>query len=341
MRLFYNSSNTNFGDHLNAWLWPRLIPEMLERDDDTTLIAVGSLLQADISRLPGHKIIFGTGSGYGNPPSPEIAKSWSTYAVRGPLTAELYGFEPRTAITDGAWLINRLPEYATEVEKGEEVVFIPHWSSAQFGQWETVCASAGLSYIDPLDDGPSILNRIAKARLAIVESLHGAIFADYFGTPWIPVSSASRILHFKWEDWCRSLDLPYRSLPLPPSDFVDHLLQRQSPSHDMPELRHRDLPPLTAAYTPIAKKNRATLAYRSKTRAKAYLRTARNRVLDHLRRHRETAFLRGWNDEHRKKLADYLSQITEQEAFLSDRRIRQQRIDQLNAAFDTFVSDWK
>ena len=65
MKLFYyKDPGGNFGDDLNAWLWPRLIPELLDDRDDTLFVGIGSILDRRIPQEP-RKIVFGTGVGYG------------------------------------------------------------------------------------------------------------------------------------------------------------------------------------------------------------------------------------------------------------------------------------
>ena len=336
MRVFFNRANTNFGDHLNDWLWPRLIPEMLEIKDDRVLVGVGSLLKADLERVPGRKIIFGTGSGYGVPPTPDVAARWDIHAVRGPLTASQFGLSDDKAITDGAWLIDLLPEYATLPDRGTEAGVVPHWTSAALGNWQGAVEAAGMTYIDPLDDGPSILDRIARARLAVVESLHGAIFADYFRTPWVPVSSTTRVLHYKWVDWCRSLDLEYHPLPLPPSDAVDFLTQGRRPNRAMPEITPIPIPDARLTMKPAAGVRAAGAGYKAKMRVKAGLRGIRDGGLDMLRARRDIGPLKGWNAGYRDDLVAYLERIQTAEPFLSGDGIRAQRLDQLKAAFEAF-----
>ncbi|WP_298431280.1 exov-like protein [uncultured Jannaschia sp.] len=318
MRLFYNATSTNFGDHINSWLWPRLIPELLAREDDEVLVGVGSLLKSDLDRVPGEKHIFGTGSGYGPPPPPETARGWNVHCVRGPLTARHYGLEPQAAVTDGAWLIGQLPEWQGTFDTGGEVLFIPHWTSAAYGNWAPVCAMAGLTYVDPLDDGPSILRRIAAARLVVTESLHGAIFADYFRTPWAPVASANRVLHFKWVDWCMSIGVPYETRALPPSDLVDALIQRVRPSREMPSPDPRAYTADDFPYAPAAAVSDAGAAYRLKTRAKGVARGVRGRVLDGLRARRDGLGMGAWNRGYREEVAGYLGTLAGCDGMLSE-----------------------
>ena len=163
MQPFYYTVSTNFGDHMNSWLWPELIPDMLEREDDMRLVGVGSLLSRNLDLVPGRKVIFGTGSGYSSPPSPEQAKAWRIYCVRGPLTAGLMGLDPALAVTDGAWLINRIPRYAALPTDRRGTVFVPHWTSAKFGNWAQVCAAADVGYIDPLWDCDRVCSRTSRS----------------------------------------------------------------------------------------------------------------------------------------------------------------------------------
>ncbi|WP_210528023.1 exov-like protein [Rubellimicrobium arenae] len=339
MRLFYNATTTNFGDHINSWLWPRLIPELIDREEGDVLVGIGSLLKADLDRMPGRKVIFGTGSGYGNPPPPRAAQKWQVYGVRGPLTARMFGLPDSAAITDGAWLVDHLPEFNTPKAKGQDVVFVPHWTSAAYGNWKPAVEMAGMKYIDPLDDGPSVLSRIATARLAVVESLHGAIFADYFRTPWIAVSSPGRVLHFKWLDWAMSLGLDYRSYQLPASDMIDFLTQGQTPSHEMPRIAARSFTPDQFRYEVVAQRHNASLAYRSKIKAKGVLRAGRARVLAELRKHRDGIGMGRWNEAHRDALAEYLTRLAMVEGTLSHDAVRANRLARLAEALHNLRRD--
>lgn len=52
-----------------------------------------------------------------------------------------------------------------------------------------------------------MIRKLAAAPLVITESMHGAILADAFGTPWKAVSISHRFNAEKWHDWADSLDL--------------------------------------------------------------------------------------------------------------------------------------
>lgn len=311
------------------------MPDLMGVQDDLVLIGVGSLLKADINRIAGRKVIFGAGSGYGNPPVAEAVKEWDIYAVRGPLTAKNFGLDPSLAITDSAWIINQLEEYA-EVEhyNKEGVLFIPHWTSAEFGNWKPICEMAGVEFINPLDDCDTILKKIAGARLTITESLHGAIFSDYFRTPWVPVSSPRRVLHYKWVDWCQSLDMPYKTLPLPFSDWCDFLTAGMKPDKNLPELKEKSYQPEDFSFDFVSGELKNGLAYKMKQKLKGQARGMRDSLLNLARRHRNMPGMASWNKTHQENVASHLSDIAKRDGYLSNPAIRQQRIEQLNTALD-------
>ncbi|AEI96550.1 hypothetical protein [Roseobacter litoralis] len=327
---------------MNSWLWPTLIPQMLEREDDVRLVGVGSLLSRNLDLVLGRKIIFGTGSGYSSPPSPEQAKAWKVYCVRGPLTAGLMGLDPSLAVTDGAWLINQIPQYASLPTDRHGTVFVPHWTSAKFGNWDPVCTAAGVHLVDPLWDCARVFSDIANAELALVESLHGAIIADYYRTPWIPVVSPSRILKFKWLDWCGSLGLDYAPYELPPSDYVDCLIQRTSPNSVNTNIHQIEVPADTYDVVQTAPPPRkAGATYFAKRRLKSRLRTVRNYGIDRLADMRNGKLFSSWNRQHTDRMAAYFTKLQHQSPYLSADDVRSAKIEGLNIALEKMQRDFE
>jgi Polysaccharide pyruvyl transferase len=205
---YYQDSAGNFGDDLNAWLWPRLIPDLLGSDDGVLLVGIGTLLN---NRIPAAstKLIFGSGAGYGA--KPRIDGSWKFLCVRGPLTADALDLPPELAVTDSAALVNRL---APVVEKRHAASFMPHHASKIRAEVDGldlsgICERSGVHYIDPSGEPSSILTEIQASKLVLGEAMHACIVADSLRVPWIPVRLYDHILSFKWWDWCRSLELEY------------------------------------------------------------------------------------------------------------------------------------
>ncbi|MEA3478193.1 MAG: polysaccharide pyruvyl transferase family protein [Bacteroidota bacterium] len=211
MKLYYYKDPIgNFGDELNPWMWNRLLPGFLDEDDSTIFIGIGTLLNDLLPRTP-FKVVFSAGVGYKGFPPP-VDDSWKIYCVRGPLSAQKLGLNKNMAITDGAALLRTMA--IPEVDKKHEVSFVPHlWSRRP--KWGRFCRMLGINYIDPCSSVDEALHEIRSSKLVIAEAMHGAIVADAFRVPWIPVKFHEHILDFKWQDWCMSLGLDCKPVCLP------------------------------------------------------------------------------------------------------------------------------
>ncbi|HTM01980.1 MAG TPA: polysaccharide pyruvyl transferase family protein [Vicinamibacterales bacterium] len=213
MKLFYfrgADGATNFGDELNRYLWPRLLPGVFDRDDGRQFVGIGTLLN---DQLPAASriIVFGSGVGYYGPP--QRTERWSIYCVRGPLSAKALGLDHDAAVTDPATLIVRaaaIPNQSTRTP----YAFMPHWQSEP-DAWKDVCAGAGIGFIDPREEPERVLAAIRSTDVLVTEAMHGAIVADALRIPWVPVRSRPAINTFKWDDWCGSMGLTYRAHELP------------------------------------------------------------------------------------------------------------------------------
>jgi len=214
---YYRDPGGNFGDDLNAWLWPRLIPELLDDRDDTLFVGIGSILDRRIPQEP-RKIVFGTGVGYGL--LPVLDQRWQICCVRGPLTAKALGLPAEVAITDSAALVRTVR--TPPVVKTHIVSFMPHFRTparaASIGtDLADICASLDINYIDPCGEVEDVIDGLASSSKVIAEAMHGAIVADALRVPWVPVQLSGRILNLKWNDWCTSLHLEYRPLRSEPT----------------------------------------------------------------------------------------------------------------------------
>lgn len=223
MKIFYYrrpDGQPNFGDQLNTWLWPRLLPNFFDDDESVQFIGTGTLLNHRLperTRTAQRLIIFSSGAGYEQPLS-TIPSHWDITCVRGPLSANRLKLPREKAITDGGILVRRC--FAATGEKKNAHGFMPHIHHANFADvaWKTICAQVGIKYIDPRWSIEHILQAIGETEVLLAEAMHGAIVADALRTAWIPVITSPRILSFKWQDWCASIDVPYtpwQLLPLP------------------------------------------------------------------------------------------------------------------------------
>ena len=90
MRLYYYEDTANFGDRLNQWLWPRLLPDRWDPDDGIAFSGIGTIINAS---MPASRrwIVFTSGVGYGGPPANFGGDGWTVASVRGPLSAAVLG----------------------------------------------------------------------------------------------------------------------------------------------------------------------------------------------------------------------------------------------------------
>lgn len=213
MKLFYfrgMNGVENFGDELNPWMWPQLLPAAFEEDDGTQFVGIGTVLNGHLPAA-SRTVVFGAGVGYG-PPRRDV--NWTIYCVRGPLSARALGLSVDAAVTDPAALISRLPAQPTTSGARWTHAFMPHWRSEP-DAWRQVCLEAGIGFIDPRWRPDDVLDALQRTDVLIAEALHGAIVADALRIPWVPVRTREGINSFKWEDWCGSLTLAYRPHHLP------------------------------------------------------------------------------------------------------------------------------
>ena len=210
--LYYQDSNGNFGDDLNLWLWPKLMPGVLDDDGRCLFLGIGSILSRRMN-IPARplKLAFGCGVGYGEPP--DIDERWKIYCVRGPLSAAALKLSPSIAVTDAAVLIRRFTPPLQA--KKHRAIFMPHHRSLIRAQIQgvdlrRVCEDAGIFYVDPSVPVEEVLQAIAQTGVVIAEAMHVAIVADAMRVPWIPIRFYDHILDFKWKDWTSSLQLDYQ-----------------------------------------------------------------------------------------------------------------------------------
>ncbi len=214
---YYKTSPPNFGDELNVWLWPRLLPNFFDQDDGNLFLGIGSII-FDYFSPASKKIVFGSGyAGY--TPIPKIDQSWQFYFVRGRLTADVLGIDPGLAVGDAAILVRSC--VPTRPPRKYKVSFMPHWESAENGTWAEVCELAGIHYINPCDSVEQVLEEIMSSGLVVTEAMHGAIVSDAVRIPWIAIAPIQGEHQMKWLDWSSALDFAVGPSKLPVSNAFE------------------------------------------------------------------------------------------------------------------------
>lgn len=203
MKLFYYQDDMpNFGDDLNAWLWPKVLPGILDDDRNHLMLGIGSILNHKLPFAEKYTVI-GSGWGYGS--APEINDNWDVLCVRGKISCDALGLEQDKAIIDPAYL---LQDYIKgSVDKKYEVSLIPHAQSLEIGLWKDICDQMGIHLIDPrTTDIEYFVSEVRASKKILTEAMHGAIISDCFGIPWLGYSAYSYINGIKWNDWLSVLN---------------------------------------------------------------------------------------------------------------------------------------
>jgi succinoglycan biosynthesis protein ExoV len=211
--VYFRGRQPNFGDDLNGVLWPRLLPDLFDEMGAEGFLGIGTLIgMATPGCLRLH--VFSTGAGYDPVDTWRIERK--VWCVRGPITAQLLGLDEDADLTDGAILTPEIMAAPGGDPTGRIVGVVPHWQSLHFPGWEAACRAAGFRLISPIDTPERVHAAIGSVSLVLTESLHGAIFADTMGIPWVPFVTSRNVSALKWVDWCMSVGLDFAPVPLPP-----------------------------------------------------------------------------------------------------------------------------
>lgn len=216
---YFRGDVPNFGDELNTYVWPALLPpDFLDDEDGELFVGIGSIIGTHLP-TDARKIVVGSGyAGYMGEPNLRDG-TWDVRFVRGPLTAERFGLPPEKAICDSAILLRAMDLPAAERQVG--IAFMPHFESLERGFWAEACALAGIRLIDATAPVERVLAQLKGATVLITEAMHGAIVADALRTPWIGVKPIFRGHHLKWQDWSRALDIDLRLHELWPTSLLE------------------------------------------------------------------------------------------------------------------------
>lgn len=214
--IYYKDAKGNFGDDLNAWLWPQFFGPH-NPSSPHAFVGIGSILCHDsplFRPLTGRrKIVFGTGvrPAY---KSFTFGNEWDVRFLRGPLSAHYFNNE-HPFIADAAYALGLSESFGHIVStpKKYKVSVIPYFRSLPFFDWEKVCAELGFHYISPTAEHgiEHTLEEIAASEFVIAEAMHGAIIADILRVPWsrfvlsTPFTEGSGVSEFKWMDWLFSI----------------------------------------------------------------------------------------------------------------------------------------
>jgi succinoglycan biosynthesis protein ExoV len=211
----YTGSVPNFGDDLNALVWPALAPHLFTPDDeDRGFVGIGTILGMPSNRHQQLDVM-SSGTGY-DPISNWGDRRITFHCVRGPVTTHVLGLDPALAVADGALLCPLIPALPQRREGGDQIAVVPHFQTLAFPGWDEACTMAGMKLVDPRHPPEEVIRAITKSSLVLTESLHGAIIADTYGIPWLAFATSGNFCMPKWIDWTASVDVDFSVTYLPP-----------------------------------------------------------------------------------------------------------------------------
>lgn len=206
MKLHYyrpDESTSNFGDELNKYIWEHYFPNFFDDNPEFVFFGIGTIVKEAQKYYSDSKevIIFGSGV---RSDKIKVLDNVNIIFTRGPLSAKVLNV-PEKFITDPAILTPKIFPVVNVVKKWN-YSFIPHFSSIN-SKYMKVFRDLGIHVIDPRDDVKSIINDINASNVVLTEAMHGAIVADAYRIPWIPIKSYDSFNYFKWNDWAQSHDI--------------------------------------------------------------------------------------------------------------------------------------
>ncbi|KMQ51481.1 Succinoglycan biosynthesis protein exoV [Chitinispirillum alkaliphilum] len=212
MKLYYYKSTVgNFGDDINSWLWPRIIPNFDKIYPNDWLVGIGTILNSRLNRLEGKKWVFGTGFRPKDQNKQVQLNNCEFLFVRGRLSCQHLGLNPRIAIADAATLLPTL--IGNKTNRSTKIGFMPHYHTCEAFNCAAIANLANCSYIDPRQPISTVIDKILSVDRLVTEAMHGAIVADAYGIPWARIAMYSiktegqQVANFKWADWGGQFDL--------------------------------------------------------------------------------------------------------------------------------------
>ncbi|PIE23462.1 MAG: hypothetical protein CSA62_07540 [Planctomycetota bacterium] len=204
------AADSNVGDDLNAILWPNFIGDCLDGDSQWWVSGIGTILDS----IPAQQPAVILGSGYRHGQGLVDTSRWVIYFVRGRKTAEALGLDHNKAITDPALLT---PDLVPRARKSYgQVALVPHVTTSVImgTSLKRSCEYSGIRYVDPRLAPSEFVAELTACDWVLSEAMHGAILADSYGIPWVPLVSGKHIDRWKWADWAETmhLDLAFRRI---------------------------------------------------------------------------------------------------------------------------------
>ncbi|WP_417289531.1 hypothetical protein [Corallibacter sp.] len=204
MKLHYYKPSpkmSNFGDELNVPIWNHFFSNYLSSDSNIVFLGIGTVLRVIKKKYSNSEkvIVFGSGSHSSNI---DLPSNVEIKFVRGPLSAQALTNKKVPYITDPAIIIPLVFPCKGKTKK-HKFSYMPHYSVDNDNIRKAI-EGLGIHYISPKDEWKSIIIQINQTNVLLSEAMHGAIVADAYRIPWLPVYTYKSFNFFKWKDWALS-----------------------------------------------------------------------------------------------------------------------------------------
>lgn len=212
-RVHYHLGRPNFGDDINPWFFSRVGGADFRwgRTDRTHVLGIGSVA----AKLTDRSVI--AGSGFIEPVARRfLPRPAGVFSVRGRLSAEILGVEPRH-FGDPVSLIDLL---VPAPPAGTHLGLVPHACNYRAYRELAVRLRPEIRVIDPRAGPLEVVAQIAGCARVASQSLHGLIVADAYRLPalWIAPTSSMVGGAFKFRDYFSTLSEPRE--PVAIDDFL-------------------------------------------------------------------------------------------------------------------------
>lgn len=212
---YWWDSKPNFGDTAGPWLVKAMTGRSVinarhSKARGSALASVGSMFQMlNRSQIQ----MWGSGMLY-QPAAEQLKKvqrlqNISVHAVRGPKTRKVlqdaYGWEVPEVYGDPALLYPRYFTPRAPRQQGQ-IAFVPHYQHVPHFRG---LGAENISLARVAEDVETVVSTIATAEVCVSTSLHGIIFAQAYGVPWVWLNVQDNELkggEFKFEDFFSTLD---------------------------------------------------------------------------------------------------------------------------------------
>lgn len=214
--IYYKSSQGNFGDDMNPWLWHKVFGNSKANLD----INFGSILRQDNKILQKlypkqQKKTLASSISHSNT-MPLLDNTWLFEFLRAPISARYFNYQYKH-ISDVAYALTQTNDYKRllAINKKYKISLMQYYKSCLFFDWETIAKEFGYHYISQLSDLAleHTLKEIAASKLRITEALYGAILADLLRVSWHRfifsgrVNEGEDVSEFKWTDFLQSIQI--------------------------------------------------------------------------------------------------------------------------------------